>query len=96
MKEIAIRKINGAMFKDILALFLKEYFVLVIISNLIALPLGYVFINYWMETYTYHTTINFALFGVVFLITCGIVIFSVAKQVMQASRTNPAKVLKAE
>ena len=95
-KEIAIRKINGAMFKDILALFLKEYFVLVIISNLTALPLGYVFINYWLESYTYHTTISFALFGVVFLITCGIVIFSVAKQVMQASQTNPADVIKSE
>ena len=96
IKEIAIRKINGAMFKDILALFLKEYFILVIISNLIALPLGYTFIRYWLETYTYHITINLTLFLLVFLITCGIVVLSVAWQVMQASKINPANVIKSE
>ena len=96
VKEIAIRKINGAMFRDILTLFLKEYFILVIIGNLIALPLGYAFIKRWLETYSYHTTIGFALLLLVFLITCGIVIISVARQVVQASKTNPAEAVKSE
>ncbi|MDL2223287.1 ABC transporter permease [Bacteroidales bacterium OttesenSCG-928-M11] len=94
MKEIAIRKINGAAFKDILSLFLKEYLILVILGNMFALSLGYFFVKSWLETYAYHTGINTSLFFFVFFTTCGIVIFSVAKQVMLASKQSPIKMLK--
>ena len=95
-KEIAIRKVNGATFKDILRLFLKEYLALVIIGNLTALPAGFFFINRWLESYAYHTEIGFGLFLLVFFITCGIVIFSVGRQVKSASGINTAESIKCE
>ena len=95
-KEIAIRKINGAMFVDILRLFLKEYFVLVMIGNLFALPAGYFFINRWLESYAYRTVIGFVLFLLVLFITCSIVILSVARQVKSASSVNAAESIKCE
>lgn len=95
-KEIAIRKINGAMFADILKLFLKEYFVLVVLANVIAIPLGYLFLSRWLETYAYHTQLHIGLFISVFLITCLIVIFTVSKQVISAMRVNPADIIKTE
>ena len=95
-KEIAIRKVNGATFKDILRLFLKEYLALVIIGNLTALPAGFFFINRWLESYAYHTEIGFGLFLLVFFITCGIVILSVGWQVKSASDINTAESIKCE
>lgn len=93
-KEIAIRKINGAMFPDILKLFLKEYFLLVVLANVVALPLGYVFLLRWLETYAYHTQLHIWLFISVFLITCFIVVFAVSRQVILAAKVNPAEIIK--
>jgi ABC-type antimicrobial peptide transport system permease subunit len=52
-KEIAIRKINGAEIGNILVLFLRNYLILVIIGNMLALPVAYLFINGWLENYAY-------------------------------------------
>ena len=41
-QAIAIRKVNGATFYHILQLFFSEYLILVVISNLFALPIGYI------------------------------------------------------
>lgn len=95
-KEIAIRKVNGAQFSDILYLFLKEYLWLTLVSNAIALPLGYLFIKRWLETYAYHTDIHGWLFVCVFLFTCIIVILSVMRQVVVAAKINPAESVKSE
>lgn len=93
-KEIAIRKVNGALFRHILRLFLKEYVWLALIGNAIALPLGYLFIQRWLETYAYHVPFQFWLLPLVFLITCSIVVLSVTRQVLLASKTNPVDAIK--
>lgn len=95
-KEIAIRKVNGALFRDILRIFLKEYLWLALIGNAVALPLGYLFLSYWLETYAYHTSLSAGHFLLVFLLSCLLVIFSVARQVICAVRQNPAEVIKSE
>jgi hypothetical protein len=79
-KEIAIRKVNGDLFKDILHLFLKEYLLLVIPGNLPALPVGNLFVARWLEGDAYHTQIGVGLYLSVFLITCSIVVLSVARR----------------
>lgn len=93
-KEIAIRKINGATFHSILKLFLKRYFIIAILSNMLALPLGYLFINKWLENYAYHFDLSIWLFVLVLLITSILVGFSVSKQVGKAMKINEADVLK--
>ena len=95
-KEIAIRKVNGATFYHILQLFFREYFILVTLGNVFALPVGYLVIKRWLETYANHTTLPAGLFLLVFLITCGIVLLSIFRQVKRAAATNPAEVIKTE
>lgn len=95
-KEIAIRKVNGATFPHILQLFFREYLILVIISNLFALPLGYILMQQWLETYANHINLTAWPFIAVFFITCVIVLLSIFRQVRQAARTNPAESIKAE
>ena len=95
-KEIAIRKINGAKFRNILELFLRKYFVLTIIANIVALPLSFLFIGRWLETYAYHFKLTLGLFVLVLVITISIVVLSVAQQVMRATKMNEADVVKSE
>lgn len=95
-KEIAIRKVNGATFLHILQLFFKEYLVLVVLSNLFALPLGYILMTRWLETYANHIDLTIYPFIAVFLITCLIVFLSIFRQVKQAAQANPAESIKAE
>ena len=95
-KEIAIRKINGATFYHILRLFFREYFMLAALGNAFALPVGYLVMSRWLETYANHTTLPVWLFLLVFLITCGIVQLSIFRQVKRAAATNPAEIIKTE
>lgn len=93
-KEIAIRKVNGAQLHHILRLFLKEYIWLALFGNAVALPLGYLFIQRWLETYAYHVPFQAWLLPLVFIITCGIVVLSVTRQVLLATKANPVDAIK--
>jgi ABC-type antimicrobial peptide transport system permease subunit len=95
-KEIAIRKINGAEFPDMLRLFFREYLLLVMIGNALALPLGYYLMQRWFETYAYHTALVWWLFVMAPAVTCVIVFLSVVRKISEAARMNPAGALKTE
>lgn len=93
-KEIAVRKVNGAMFVNILGLFFREYLLLVLIGCTLALLLGYRLVQSWLETYASHATLNVWMFIGVFFITTVIVLVSIACQVRQAVRHHPSEALK--
>lgn len=95
-KEIAIRKVNGATFPHILRLFFREYLMLVVVGNAFALPLGYLLMKRWLETYSFHTNLPFFLFLSVFFITALIVLASIFRQVKAAAAANPADAVKAD
>lgn len=95
-KEIAIRKVCGATFAHILQLFFKEYLILVVISNLFALPIGYILMKRWLETYANHISLTLWPFIIVFIITCLIVLLSIFQQVKKAAQANPAEAIKSE
>ena len=95
-REMAIRKINGAVFRDILMLFAREYLGLVVIANLLAVPIGYLIMRWWYESYAYHTDLSLWIFVMVFVVTCLIVIFSIFGEIRRVIKVNPAEVIKAE
>jgi len=95
-KEIGIRKINGAEVSDILLLFIKNYLLLVIAGNVLSLPIAYLLINRWMDSYVYRTHLSWWLFAVVFIITALAVIISVFEKVRKSANQNPAEVVKSE
>lgn len=95
-KEMAIRIINGATFVDILKLFLNRYLVLTGVANALSLPLGYLFVHRWLQTYAYHFHLSVLMFLFVLLAIVVIVILSVAIQVKRVLRMNPAEVVKGE
>jgi hypothetical protein len=95
-KEIAIRKVNGAEFADMLRLFFREYLMLAVAGNVLALTAGYRLMQRWFETYTYHTALSWWLFAVVPAITCTIVFVSAVSKIGEAAKVDPAEALKYE
>ncbi len=64
-KEVGIRKIIGADFRDIALLFSKEYFLLIIISLAIISPLSWYVMSEWLTTFVSHISIDIVIYIVV-------------------------------
>ncbi len=95
-KEIAIRKVAGSDSFEIILLFLKEYIRLIVISGIIALPIGYLVMEHWLRGYAYRIQIPIGWLAGIFIAVAGMVLFTVWKQVRKAAGENPSDVLKSE
>ena len=95
-KEIAVRKVNGATARDVLAMFFREYLAILAVASLLAFPVAYVVVKHWMETYTRQMEISMLPFLVVFLLMAVVVVASIGQSVWRAANENPAEVVKSE
>jgi ABC-type antimicrobial peptide transport system permease subunit len=95
-KEIGIRKILGASAQKITVMLCKEFFILVIISNALAIPAAFFLMRNWLQGYAYRTDLN----GIVFLTTMAatltIALLTVSFQAVRAALANPADSLRYE
>jgi len=95
-KAIAIRKINGATVGDILSIFAKEYFLLLIIGATIAFSTSYFIMKRWLENYVKQTSIPTWIYLSILFALALIIVLSVGWQVYKTSVENPAEVVKKE
>ncbi len=95
-KEMAIRKVNGAKAKEILALFFRQYFAVTVAACAVAFPVGVHVMQRWLEQYTRRVSMEWWLFAGVFVLVVAIVFISMAFRVWKAANENPAEVVKAE
>jgi ABC-type antimicrobial peptide transport system permease subunit len=95
-KEIAIRKVNGAKAKEILALFFRQYFVVTVTACLVAFPVGVYVMLRWLEQYTRRVSMEWWLFAGVFVLVAAIVFTSIIFRVWKAASENPAEEVKSE
>ncbi len=95
-KEIAIRKVNGATIGSILQMFIKEYFVLLLVAALIAFPASYGMMRVWIESYVRQTSTPFWIYIVLFAGIGIIIVISIFWRVWNAAKQNPAEVVKTE
>jgi putative ABC transport system permease protein len=95
-KEIAIRRINGAETKDIFFLFISNFAKIIGIACAIAIPVSFIILYRWIQSYAFRTSLSWWIFILVPLVVSIITAVIIAVQVLFATRRNPAEVIKLE
>jgi putative ABC transport system permease protein len=95
-KEIGIRKVLGASVLQITRLLCKEFFLLVLVANVIAWPAAYFIMRKWLQSYAYRADLGYFAFIGAMLLALFVAILSVGYQAIRAARANPANSLRYE
>lgn len=95
-KEIGVRKILGASSSNIVSLLSREFIKWIAISNIVAWPIGYYFMNRWLSDFTYKIDIGADIFLLSAVIAIGIALFTVSFLTIKAALTNPVESLRYE
>jgi putative ABC transport system permease protein len=96
VKEVAVRKVFGASVNTLLVYLSKEYVIMVLFGNLLAIYPTWIIVDNWLQQFAYR--IEFS--PIVFIITLGasaaLAFGSTVYILLRVARTNPAVVLKSE
>jgi len=95
-KEIGIRKVLGASKKDIIGLITGDFILLILLSTLIALPIGSWLMSKWLGNFAYRISINPWVFAEVILFMLIITWLIIGFKALQAASRNPVRSLKVE
>ncbi len=95
-KEIGVRKILGARTERIVLLLTKNFIVLTLIAAIPAFLAAWYFMDKWLDSFSYHTSINFWLFGIALLLVCVITALTTGYHAMRAAVANPVQALRHE
>jgi putative ABC transport system permease protein len=90
-KEIGIRKVQGASIKSIVQLISGEFMILVIVSNIIAWPIAYFFMNKWLVDFAFRIGISIWPFILAGGLAFFIALLTVSFQAVKAAVANPVK-----
>ena len=95
-KEIGIRKVLGASTSNIVTMLSKKFFLLILISVMIASPLAWYSMNKWLQDFAYRINMNLVIFFVAAGGALAIAIATVCIQGIRAAVANPANSLRDE
>jgi putative ABC transport system permease protein len=95
-KEIGIRKVLGASVRHVSFLLIREFIILLLIASAIGLPFTWYFLNDWIETFVYRTTIGWGPFVLALLLAAFIVVATTGLRAAKAAMANPVDSLRDE
>jgi putative ABC transport system permease protein len=96
IKEIGIRKVNGAKISEILSMLNKDFIKWVAIAFVVACPIAYYAMNKWLENFAYKTTLSWWIFALAGVLALGIALLTVSWQSWRAATRNPVEALRYE
>lgn len=96
IKEIGIRKVNGAKISEILTMLNKDFIKWVVIAFVVATPIAYYAMNKWLENFAYKTNLSWWIFALAGAFALGIALLTVSWQSWRAATRNPVEALRYE
>jgi putative ABC transport system permease protein len=95
-KEIGIRKVLGASVTNILFLISRDYITLLLLATATAVPISYLLIDKWLESFTYHFLVSWWLLVFPGAIIITITLIILLGKSIRAALANPVDSLRAE
>jgi putative ABC transport system permease protein len=95
-KEIGVRRVLGATVSGITLMMSRDFAKWVLIANLIAWPVSWIFINRWLKGFAYRMDMGIMVFLIPALFSIGVALVTVSFQTFRAARSNPVDSLKFE
>lgn len=95
-KEIGVRKVLGASAASILLLLSTDFIRLVGIAFVLAAPIAYLGLTYWLGTFAYATAVPWLVFLIAGGAALAAALLSISYQALKAAFTDPAKALRYE
>jgi putative ABC transport system permease protein len=95
-KEIGIRKVLGASVSGIVMMLSKDFGKLVVIAFVLAAPLAWYAIDWWLKDYTFKTEVGIGLFLFAGFAAFFIAWITMSFQSFKAASSNPIKSLRSE
>ena len=96
IKEIGIRRINGAASMNIFVLLSSDIVKWVLIAGVFAVPLAYYLAVEWMSNYTNRASLDWSIFVIPILVQCFIALLVTSGVSIRTISRNPVESLKAE
>lgn len=95
-KEIGIRKVLGSSAIGIISLFMKEFFLIILIAAVVACPVAYIIMDKWLQEYAYKINMSAMPFLVSVFLLAFITVVIISMQTFKAALANPIKSLRTE
>ena len=95
-KEIGIRKVLGASMETILQLLTRNFLRLVLISLIVAIPIGWYLMRKWLEDFVYRIDIRWEVFLIAGGLAVMIALLTVSFQAIRTATRNPVDSLRSE
>lgn len=95
-REIAIRKVNGAVMKDIMRIFLKDIMPIALPATLLGSGLSYFVAQLWQEQFVEKVPLTFGIFATSALFVCAVVVICVVQRLWFVANDNPVDSIKSE
>jgi putative ABC transport system permease protein len=96
VKEIGIRKINGAKVSEVMGMLNLDFVKWVAIAFVIATPIAFYIMNKWLESFAFKTSLSWWIFALAGFLALGIALLTVSWQSWKAATRNPVEALRYE
>ena len=96
IKEIGIRKVNGARISEVMVLLNRDLVKWTVIAFVIAIPAAWYVMNLWLENFAYRTSLSWWIFVLAGFLALMIALLTVSWQSWRAATRNPVEALRYE